>query len=70
MALRNRVVMKLTGRLAPMDRVLGYDTYRAWFPDQAIEEIVHRVRPDVAMLPTWHAVPMAQRLQSLGVPGG
>lgn len=67
-ALRHRVAMKLTGQLAPRDRVLGYDTYRAWFPDQAMAEVVRRVRPQVAVLPTWHAVPMAQPLQALGVP--
>ena len=66
--LRDRLIIKLTGQQAPSDRIVGYAVYRAWFPYEVAASVVRRCRPDVAVLNTWHAIPLARALQAAGVP--
>jgi glycosyltransferase involved in cell wall biosynthesis len=68
LGLRNRWLIKLGVRRAPVDGTLGYPAYRTWFPFKAIDEVVDRFRPNVALLPTWQAMDLARGLTRRGVP--
>ena len=68
LALRNRVLFKLLRKSAVVDRSLGYDVFRAWFVWEAIDEVVHRFRPDVVFAQSGFPVRIASRCRELGVP--
>lgn len=66
---RNRVLIKLFRMAAPSDRKLGYETFRTWFPHRVVQDpIIPRTRPDVAVLSTWHCIPVAKAFERAGVP--
>jgi glycosyltransferase involved in cell wall biosynthesis len=67
LGLRNRVIMKATGRKAVMDQDMGYPVYRSWFAWQAAEEVCAEFRPEVIMLKSGRPVRIAEALQHLGV---
>jgi glycosyltransferase involved in cell wall biosynthesis len=67
-ALRNRILMKLTRRHLTMDRILSYPVFRAWFPWQRVGELLGAVKPDVAVLASWQCIPLAKALRQFGIP--
>ena len=65
---KNRALMKLTGRKMFRDDVMKYPVYRRWFTWEDVEQSVALVRPDVAVLQIGKPVVTAAQLVSLGVP--
>jgi glycosyltransferase involved in cell wall biosynthesis len=63
LGLRDRLILKLTGRKAVMDRGLGYSVYRSWFAWEAAAEVCRDFRPEVALLQSGHPVCMAKALR-------
>lgn len=66
--LRARLLLKLTGRRTAVDRGLGYPTYRGWFAQDGVDEVIARERPDVVLLQSGRPVPIARRFLDRGVP--
>ena len=67
--LRTRIRRKLPPRQAfPMDRKMGYPTFRGWRPLEGIPDVVDRFDPSVAVLQAGRVAPMAKRLVDEGVP--
>ncbi|WP_420391631.1 glycosyltransferase [Acuticoccus sp.] len=65
---KSRVRLKLGRSLSVVDDGLGYRVHRAWDPVQAVDEVVRRVRPDVAVMQSGHPVPLARAFERAGVP--
>lgn len=65
---RARVGLKLTGRPAVADRIVGYPVYRAWRPWEAAADVARRFRPDVALVQCHNAVRIGKALAAEGVP--
>lgn len=60
---RNRLVRKLRPGIAfPVDRAMGYHSYRGWNPLDGVGEVVRRFRPDVAVVQAGQPMPLARRL--------
>ncbi len=68
LGVRDRVLLKIGGRRAVRDDIMGYPAYRAWAASTAAKEVVRRVQPDVAVVPTFKGVPLAAALLEAGVP--
>ena len=68
LALRNRVLFKLSRKTAAVDRSLGYDVFRAWFVWDSIEEILRQFKPDVVFAQSGFPVRIAAMCRALGVP--
>lgn len=68
LALRSRVLFKLSGKPVAVDGFLGYDVFRAWFVWDAIEEISRRFKPSVVFVQSGFPARIASRCRSLGVP--
>jgi len=66
LGLRNRAIMKATGRRAVEDRSLGYPVFRSWFAWQAAAEVNHRFRPQVVVLQSGNPIRMAKAFQEAG----
>ncbi|AKH42800.1 glycosyltransferase involved in cell wall biosynthesis [Altererythrobacter atlanticus] len=66
--LRSRVLFRLTGKKAVSDKTLGYRAWRAWFPWEAVPEVVNRTKPDVALVLAHKPTRMAKALRQAGVP--
>lgn len=68
LALRNRVMMKLSGRRLIADNRPGYRVHRAWFPVEHVQEAVDRERPDVVLVQAGEPLRMAEAFQATGLP--
>lgn len=66
LGLRNRAIMKLTGRKVLMDRRPGYPTYRKWFPWEDVAEVLDRTRPDVVAVTAGQPVRTAKAFAAEG----
>jgi glycosyltransferase involved in cell wall biosynthesis len=66
--LKSRIKLKVTRARTARDMYSGYPVYRGWKIDDVMPDAVKRVRPDVAILPTSHAVPVAHLLKRMGIP--
>lgn len=66
--LRNRALMKLSGRPTIRDDFLGYPVYRRWRVSGRLDEPVALIRPDAAIVMPMAVVPVARELVRLGVP--
>nr|WP_299595893.1 glycosyltransferase [Sphingomonas bacterium] len=64
--LRAKVVMRLRRTRAVCDRVLGYPTWRAWYPWEAIDEVVARGRYDAVVVLGHSAIRMAKAVRATG----
>ncbi|MEQ9607076.1 MAG: glycosyltransferase [Kiloniellaceae bacterium] len=67
LALRNRVLMKLSRRPLIADSLPGYRVHRAWYPDRHAAEAVARERPDVVLVQAGEPLRMAAAFQATGV---
>ncbi|ESZ63642.1 glycosyltransferase [Mesorhizobium sp. C120A] len=65
---RARAKMKLLRQRAVIDNFPGYPVVRAWFPWEAADFAVKKLRPDVAVVQCHKSVPIGRELQRLGVP--
>jgi len=63
-----RAKMKLLGQRAVIDNFPGYPVVRAWFPWEAADFAVRKLRPDVAVVQCHKSVPLGKALQAEGVP--
>src|SRR5262249_33931756 len=68
LALRNRVLFKLSGKTVAADGLLGYKVFRAWFVWEAIEEILRQFNPSVVFVQSGFPVRIASRCRDLGAP--
>ena len=68
LALRNRVLMKLTRRPLLSDKVPGYRVFRAWAPDAQVGRLMGRQRPDLALVQSGEPLRMARAFVGAGVP--
>jgi glycosyltransferase involved in cell wall biosynthesis len=68
LGLRNRVLMKLTGRPLLADRRPGYPVYRAWYPHLQAALAVARELPDVVLVQSGESLRMAKAFQETGLP--
>jgi glycosyltransferase involved in cell wall biosynthesis len=66
LGLRNRAIMKATGRKAVEDRSLGYPVFRSWFAWDAAAEVNSRFRPQVVVLQSGNPIRMAKAFQEAG----
>jgi len=66
--LRAKIMFRLTRKPAAPDRSLGYRVWRAWFPWEAVPQVVGSVRPDVALVLAHKPTVMAKALQEQGIP--
>ncbi|WP_349370903.1 glycosyltransferase [Salinarimonas sp.] len=66
--LRARVALKLTGRGYAVDRALGYPTFRAWHPHEAVARVLAAWRPEVVVTQSGFPVPIARKSLECGVP--
>jgi glycosyltransferase involved in cell wall biosynthesis len=64
--LRAKILMRLRRTRAVRDRVLGYPTWRAWYPWDAIEEVVARGQYEAAVVLGHSAIRMAKAVQATG----
>lgn len=65
---RARMNLRLSHQPFVRDRFAGFPTYRAWAPEDAVEDFVRTVRPDVAVVQCHNTVPIARAFQNAGVP--
>jgi glycosyltransferase involved in cell wall biosynthesis len=63
---RAKIVMRLLRTKAVRDRVLGYPTWRAWYPWEAVEEVVERGRYDAVVVLGHSAIRMAKAVAKTG----
>lgn len=68
LGLRNRGLMKLSGRLTIRDNFLGYPVYRRWRVSGRLDEPISLIKPDAAVVMPMAAVPVARELVRLEVP--
>ena len=66
LGLRSRVMLKLTGRKAAMDEMLGYPVHRSWFAWEAGEEVCAAFRPHAIILQSGHAGPHGRGIAPSG----
>lgn len=66
--LRGRLIQKLTGGKPACDHGQGYPVYRAWFPWEALGDVIRKERPDIAVVLASQPVKMAQAAQKAGLP--
>lgn len=65
---RGRLLMKLTGRRAAVDSLLGYRAYRSWFPAQSASEVAQSFRPDIVVVLAHSTGIVAKAFSDAGVP--
>ncbi len=65
---RGRILMKLTGRRAVVDTLLGYPAYRSWYPAQSAGEVARRFKPDVVVVLAHSTGSVAHAFAEAGVP--
>lgn len=63
-----RAKMKLLRQPAVIDTFPGYPVVRAWFPWEAADFAVHRLKPDVAVVQCHKSVPIGKALEAQGIP--
>ena len=68
LGIRGRLLLKMRAGAAVRDRSVGYDVYRAWFPEEAVAEVTARFAPDVAVVHSGAPVIMSNALRSCRVP--
>jgi len=68
LGLRNRVLMKLTGRALLCDMLAGYPVYRTWFPHRQAAATVARELPDVVLVQSGESLRMAKAFLEAGLP--
>jgi len=68
LALRDRLLIKLTGRKSIHDAILGYPVWRGWFPWESVEEIAAKTKPDVIVVPCGQPARMALAAKTTGIP--
>lgn len=66
--LRSRARLKLSASGFVTDRTQGYPVLRAWFPHQAVEAVLRRQRPDIAVIQCHDTVQIGRVLSAAGVP--
>jgi glycosyltransferase involved in cell wall biosynthesis len=66
--LRNRGLMKMSGRPTVRDDFLGYPVFRRWRVSGQLDEPIAMIRPDAAIVMPMAAVRVARELVRLGVP--
>jgi glycosyltransferase involved in cell wall biosynthesis len=66
LGLRNRAIMKVTGRHMATDWDMGYKVYRAWFAWRAAADVCAEFRPHAIMLKSGHPVRIAEALRGCG----
>lgn len=66
--LKHRIGLKLSPGTWTSDMACGYRTFRAWFPDQNIHEVIEQFAPDIALVHAGYPVIMAKALMASGVP--
>lgn len=66
--MKSRIKLKLLRRPGVIDRLPGYPVVRAWFPWEAAEFAVKKLKPDVAIVQCHESVPIGKALQAQGVP--
>jgi glycosyltransferase involved in cell wall biosynthesis len=64
--LRAKIVMRLRRTRAVCDRVLGYPTWRAWYPWDAVDEVVTRGGYDAVVVLGHSAIRMAKAVRATG----
>ncbi|MBN9555100.1 MAG: glycosyltransferase [Alphaproteobacteria bacterium] len=65
---RTRLMGRLVGKKRVSDRLMGYPTYRRWDIRQALEDIVQRECPDVAVVQALYQVELGKILDRLSIP--
>ena len=63
-----RAKMKLLGQRAVIDTFPGYPVVRAWFPWEAADFAVQKLKPDVAVVQCHKSVPIGKALEAQGIP--
>ncbi|CAN5361716.1 glycosyltransferase [soil metagenome] len=66
--LKARAKLRLSGKPAVTDRILGYDVMRSWIPWETANYAVDSFEPDVALVQCHNAVPLGRALVDAGVP--
>ncbi|KAK0340576.1 hypothetical protein LTR94_029956, partial [Friedmanniomyces endolithicus] len=64
----SRLRIKLTGRPAVPDNVVGYPVYRSWHPWEAAGYVAKQFKPDVALIQCHNAVKIGKALSAAGIP--
>jgi glycosyltransferase involved in cell wall biosynthesis len=70
---RSRLHLEVNRRLAgckvACDRTLGYRTWRTWFPEDAVEYVARKERPDlIVIMSGWKILPAALEAKRTGHP--
>ena len=63
-----RARLKLGHAKSVYDHGMGYPVHRAWFPENAVEELCKTFCPDVAVVQCHDTVPLANAFRNAGVP--
>lgn len=66
--LAQRARLKIGRAKTVADDRTGYPVFRAWHPDQAVEDFAAAFRPDVAVVQCHATVPIASAFTALGIP--
>ncbi len=69
LGVRNRVTRRLFSQQKfPMDRTMGYPVFRGWAPENGIDEVIRRFRPDAAILQAGKPLEFASLLLAQAIP--